>query len=106
MIPRPPSSTLFPYTTLFRSDQDENEDIRQGFHSGACNSRGVTCRSPYDGGQQERDVAKQFRFFASYWEDSKPSLTELINSLAKSYAYEAREHDSDGRWSQASSRSF
>src|SRR5689334_24021062 len=33
MIPRPPRSTLFPYTTLFRSIQDEqtNEVLMVGF---------------------------------------------------------------------------
>lgn len=83
-------------------DQDDHEDIRSGFYSGVRSACGVTSRSLYDGGQQERDVAKQFRVFASYWEDSKPNLTELIKSLAKSYEYEAREHDNDGLWSQES----
>src|SRR5437667_8907014 len=31
MIPRPPSSTLFPYTTLFRSDQSINQLLSQRF---------------------------------------------------------------------------
>src|SRR2546430_5063128 len=30
MIRRPPRSTLFPYTTLFRSHLDFNDDIQQG----------------------------------------------------------------------------
>lgn len=80
-------------------EQNDCEDVRHGFYIGVRNSRGVTCRNPYDGGQQERDVAKQFRVFASYWEDSKPNLTELIKSLAKSYEREAREFDDDGLWS-------
>src|SRR5690606_41637631 len=29
MLPRPPRSTLFPYTTLFRSDQVRGDDERQ-----------------------------------------------------------------------------
>src|SRR2546430_7559478 len=28
MIRRPPRSTLFPYTTLFRSDETENQEIK------------------------------------------------------------------------------
>src|SRR3712207_7787484 len=28
MIPRPPRSTLFPYTTLFRSDADDERGVR------------------------------------------------------------------------------
>src|SRR5258706_9310723 len=33
MIRRPPRSTLFPYTTLFRSWQSRNVDRRHGRHS-------------------------------------------------------------------------
>src|SRR3712207_7829965 len=32
MIRRPPRSTLFPYTTLFRSQGDEEEDAREQGH--------------------------------------------------------------------------
>src|SRR5690349_24544222 len=31
-IPRPPRSTLFPYTTLFRSDADDAHDLVVGQH--------------------------------------------------------------------------
>src|SRR5690349_22494428 len=40
MIPRPPSSTLFPYTTLFRSDPDRAATAR----SEAATNRNTTCR--------------------------------------------------------------
>jgi hypothetical protein len=83
-------------------DQDDCEDIRRGFHTGVHNSRGVTNRMPYDGGTQERQVAEAFRRFSSYWKDSKPNLAAMIESLAKSYEYEARRHDEDGLWTQES----
>src|SRR2546422_3844465 len=35
MIRRPPRSTLFPYTTLFRSDRDRVGPVGQGDHLGA-----------------------------------------------------------------------
>src|SRR2546422_3895349 len=34
MIRRPPRSTLFPYTTLFRSRDHRNLDVRGAVHSG------------------------------------------------------------------------
>src|SRR2546426_1789470 len=34
MIRRPPRSTLFPYTTLFRSDRRETEEVRLFLHGG------------------------------------------------------------------------
>src|SRR5256885_11334752 len=44
MIRRPPRSTLFPYTTLFRSRAGSGQDpARQG--SGVCPGRGVQARS-------------------------------------------------------------
>jgi hypothetical protein len=83
-------------------DQDDCEDIRRGFHSGVRNSRGVTSRSPYDGGSQERQVSDEFRRFSSHWENSNPNLTAMIESLAKSFEYEAQRHDEDGLWNQES----
>ncbi|WP_411198800.1 hypothetical protein [Thalassolituus sp.] len=83
-------------------DQDDCEDIRRGFHTGVRNSRGVTSRSPYDGGAQERKVSGEFRNFSSHWESSKPNLTAMIESLAKSFEYEAQRHDEDGLWNQES----
>src|SRR5688572_31758297 len=32
MLRRPPRSTLFPYTTLFRSDRAERHDVGEGDH--------------------------------------------------------------------------
>src|SRR5438045_7782895 len=41
MIPRPPRSTLFPYTTLFRSPRPEPRQCRR--------AHGGPCRYPTDG---------------------------------------------------------
>lgn len=81
-------------------DQDNHEEIRQGFHMGVFNSQGVTCRMPYDGGNQERKIAAEFRRFSNHWQDSKPNLAELIESLAKSYDQHAQRSDESGLWAQ------
>ncbi|MFA5703255.1 MAG: hypothetical protein WC982_07010 [Advenella sp.] len=83
-------------------DQDDCEDIRRGFCTGVHNSRGVTSRMPYDGGTQERQVAEAFRRFSSNWQNSKPNLAAMIERLAKSYEYEAKQNDEDGLWTQES----
>lgn len=83
-------------------DQDDCEDIRRGFYAGVHNSRGATSRMPYDGGAQERQIAEDFRRFSSHWQNSKPNLAAMIESLAKSYEHEARWHDEDGLWTQES----
>lgn len=83
-------------------DQDDCGDIRRGFHTGVYNARGVSSRMPYDGGDQERNIASTFRRFAIRWEETKPNLAAMIESLAKSYAREAQRHDDDGLWNQES----
>lgn len=81
-------------------DRDDCEDIRRGFHTGVHNSRGVTSRMPYDGGEQERKVAEEFKRFSIQWKDSKPNVAAMIESLAGSYEQDARRHDEDGLWAQ------
>src|SRR3989440_8406537 len=45
MIRRPPRSTLFPYTTLFRSDRDWSSDVRSEEHTSELQSRSdLVCR--------------------------------------------------------------
>ncbi|MFA7434575.1 MAG: hypothetical protein WCZ72_12810 [Gemmobacter sp.] len=83
-------------------DQDDCEDIRRGFHTGVHDSRGVTTRMPYDGGEQERQVAEEFRCFSNHWQNSKPNLSAMIENLAKSYEYEAQRYDEDGLWTEES----
>src|SRR3712207_7252276 len=57
MIRRPPRSTLFPYTTLFRSEADatlspdRNPHQRRGLHA----PRTIVSRSDEHGGRQLRD---------------------------------------------------
>src|SRR2546426_7624273 len=60
MIRRPPRSTLFPYTTLFRSLQHELEQLRQNkqlleARQGALNDRRQWLRAL---GEQSRDFAR------------------------------------------------
>src|SRR2546422_3146346 len=46
MIRRPPRSTLFPYTTLFRSYYRRAEGSQEGAGSGGRQSAAAACRSP------------------------------------------------------------
>src|SRR2546422_6263865 len=55
MIRRPPRSTLFPYTTLFRSTRDEDGGVGVRHHAG-----GALQHSP-QGGAVSHDLAKRVR---------------------------------------------
>src|SRR3989449_11340468 len=51
MIRRPPRSTLFPYTTLFRSRGDQPERRRHGRRRGDRDPRAETCAARHHQGQ-------------------------------------------------------
>src|SRR3712207_9134500 len=46
MIRRPPRSTLFPYTTLFRSAVEPRPDVLHGHHHGELDQLGVVQIAP------------------------------------------------------------
>lgn len=83
-------------------DQDDCEDIRRGFSTGVLNSRGVSSRMPYDGGDQEREIANKFRIFGAAWENQKPNLAVMIENIAKSFEHDSWRYDDDARWTQES----
>src|SRR5256885_9876095 len=49
MLRRPPRSTLFPYTTLFRSVASQPVDLRQSFDRLACCAEEQLGGDPYSG---------------------------------------------------------
>lgn len=83
-------------------DQEDCEDIRRGFSTGVQNSRGVSSRNPYDGGNQEREIANKFESFATTWGTEKPNLVGMIEDMAKSFEHQARRYDDDASWTQES----
>src|SRR2546427_8627741 len=65
MIRRPPRSTLFPYTTLFRSDAQE-DDEEQGQYTDDEFGGGVRGGAPRAGTGNSRDL-RHLRFEAIRW---------------------------------------
>src|SRR2546422_7489863 len=59
MIRRPPRSTLFPYTTLFRSARHLPADARR--QDGADAARAPRCRNALRAGNQRQQVRPQYR---------------------------------------------
>lgn len=76
-------------------DRPDLEQIRRGFHIGTINKRGVTTRSPWDGGDQERDLARYFRGNAEKVQHDQPQVAELLESLARSYEHDAVREDDE-----------
>ena len=76
-------------------DRPELEEMRTGFSIGARNKRGITSRSPCDGGYQERDLSTHYRSQAERIQYVHPNMAATLEKIAKSYEYEGRAEDLD-----------
>lgn len=68
-------------------------NIETGIHVGVFNSRGVTSRGAFDGGQQERKLAARYRDWAQKTAGRWPRTSRLLRTLAETYESDAQHHD-------------
>lgn len=73
----------------------EMEEMRQGFIIGTHNKRGMTCRSPWDGGEQERDLAAHYRSHAEKLHLTQPNVADLLDKIARSYVHDGKREDTE-----------
>lgn len=76
-------------------DRPEMEEMRLGFAIGTGNKRGVTTRSPWDGGKQERDLAAHYRALAGKVQHSQPYVAAMLEDIAKTYDWHGSREDVD-----------
>ncbi|MEH7827211.1 hypothetical protein [Gemmobacter denitrificans] len=74
-------------------DRPECAGLRERFDLGVRNARGVTTRSPFDGGEQERRLAGRYRELAGRYGNSHPRVAEMLVTIAESYEWDARRED-------------
>jgi hypothetical protein len=74
-------------------DRPELQEMRTGFAIGTYNKRGVTSRSPWDGGDQERDLSAQYHSQAERVQYSHPNVAAMLTKIAKSYDHEGKRED-------------
>lgn len=70
-----------------------SRDLETGLHIGRANSRGPTSRGALDGGDQEWELARRYREWASVTGTRWPRTTRLLRGLGESYEHEARRWD-------------
>ena len=75
--------------------QSDYEDMRRGFEIGTYNKRGITSRSPTDGGEQERVLAEKYRKWGAALAISHPYLADTLEQIARRYEEHARREDND-----------
>ncbi|MCE8421245.1 hypothetical protein LZ190_21715, partial [Rhodovulum sulfidophilum] len=93
MARRRPWDDWLPDVILEHLDRSACAGLRERFCMGVRNARGVTMRSPYDGGEQERRLAERYRELAARYGNSHPRLSESLISIAEWYEWDARRED-------------
>lgn len=78
-------------------DRLEMEEMRTGFSIGSRNKRGGTSRSPWEGGDQERDLSVIYRSQAERVQYSHPNVAAMLEEIAKSYEREGKDEDVEAR---------
>lgn len=75
----------------------KSEALGTGFWVGKRNLRGVTSRSPGDGGDQERQLATQYEMWQRALAVSNPRTSALLGRLADEYRSDANREDVETR---------
>ena len=70
----------------------QSDQVEKGLYFANLNQRGVTTRSPTDGGEQERNLVKNYREQARRFQQW-PRTTAILRGLAESYEHEAGIND-------------
>jgi hypothetical protein len=80
------------------------DEVFRGFVNGVINSRGIVCKSPFDGGQLERAQADRCRALAQTIRGVSSRFANAFDILASYYDSHAQREDEDaqrvklGRW--------
>jgi transcriptional regulator with XRE-family HTH domain len=72
-----------------------SRDLETGVMIGKSNRLGVTTRATGAGGDQERELAKQYREWSKAAAFDWPRTSGILENLAKNYDHEAKAHDED-----------
>lgn len=70
-----------------------DKQIETGVYLGIVNSRGVTTRSPGDGGQQERNLVDKYQDQSASCRERWPRTARVLRDVAQSYESDARRQD-------------
>jgi hypothetical protein len=96
MLAHFPTSTdgVWPHEALRDLIEDLGSDkIEKEIIIGISGSRGVTCRSFFEGGAQEKAIAERYINYASALSDKWPRTARLMKKIADNYEFEARWED-------------
>ncbi len=81
-------------------EQIGSPDIGSGFSIGIHNGRGVVSRAIGEGGEQERDLAKEYRSWARQRSPHYPYVGSMLENIAADYDREALRQDDEAEIDQ------
>ena len=76
-------------------DTLHSAEIEDGVMMGLIRKRGPTWRAMNDGGDQEREIAAQYRRFSQTLRIEWPQTAAMLERIAQFYENDARQHDQD-----------
>lgn len=71
----------------------ESDTLERGMQNGLYNSRGVTTRGPYDGGDQERALAERYEANADALMGRTPRTAAMLRRIAATFRRDAERED-------------
>lgn len=73
----------------------ESKNLEEGFRTEIMNKRGVVAKFSFEGGQQERELAEQYRKYADKWNVSFPKVASILRRIGEDYEFEAKREDKE-----------
>ncbi|WP_024741629.1 hypothetical protein [Tenacibaculum maritimum] len=97
LLARAPKAEGISFSTIIYNvlDRINSSSMYDGFRTEIFNSQGVTVRSPYSGGEIERNKASQFKDVAEKIKITHPNVAKLYRELTESYQRRAKEEDDE-----------
>lgn len=74
-------------------EEIDSAELVQGFENGIFNKRGVVMKSPTEGGEQERTLAKQYASYGDACDIEWPRTAAALRRVARRYEDDARRED-------------
>jgi hypothetical protein len=90
----PENNVLWPQEKIFRVIEEINSDsLKRGYSSAMFNKRGFTSRSPFAGGDIEREKASYFEKLATNFRNIYPNVSEIFKNMQQGYLADAKRMD-------------
>ena len=71
--------------------------MEEGFRNQIINNRGVVCKSPFEGGQQEMDLAGKYTNLFVSLNEKYPRTAIIFKNLSELYEQDAKREDDNAK---------